>query len=228
METATRCCSRSRTRWRAEGPRRAPAAAFRAVAPFRRATLAREVTKDITDADLVLRIARGQAAHEAEAELCRRFGPRIRLYGLRHLRSEDLAADLVQSVLLAVLEAARAGRIEEADHLDRFVLGTCRNLAHRVREREGRSTPMEQAALELHTDVVAPDVERVDVAALLRCLGKLDTRARSVVLMSFQSESSSDEIAKLMRISVGNVRVLRHRALADLRGCLDANGGAQA
>jgi RNA polymerase sigma-70 factor, ECF subfamily len=81
------------------------------------------------DGELVRCIALRERAHEAEAELCRRFAPRVRLYGLRHLRTEDRAADLVQSVLLAVLEAARAGRIAEPEHVGRFVLGTCRNVA---------------------------------------------------------------------------------------------------
>ena len=31
---------------------------------------------------------------DAEGELCRRFAPRIRLYGLRHLGDEDRARDL--------------------------------------------------------------------------------------------------------------------------------------
>jgi RNA polymerase sigma-70 factor (ECF subfamily) len=215
MGTATACCSISPARLGSNPV-------------FLRATLPLVMIANIADEDLVLRIAQGDHQHEAETELCRRFGPRVRLYGLRHLHSEDLAADLVQSVLLAVLEATRAGRIEEASHLDRFILGTCRNIAHRVREREARSTPMEAAALEPHTRLVEPSFERIDVGALLNCLGRLDARARSVILLSFQSESGTDEIAKLLETSVGNIRVLRHRALADLRGCLDGVGGARA
>ena len=122
MGTATACCSISPARLGSNPV-------------FLRATLPLVMIANIADEDLVLRIAQGDHQHEAETELCRRFGPRVRLYGLRHLHSEDLAADLVQSVLLAVLEATRAGRIEEASHLDRFILGTCRNIAHRVRER---------------------------------------------------------------------------------------------
>ena len=38
----------------------------------------------------------------AEAEVCRRLGPRIRLYGLKHLRHEAAAADLMQDVLVMV------------------------------------------------------------------------------------------------------------------------------
>ena len=38
-----------------------------------------------SDGDLARRVASGErGATEAEAELCRRLGPRVRLYGLRH------------------------------------------------------------------------------------------------------------------------------------------------
>ena len=187
--------------------------------------------ESLGDAELVQRIAQREHAHdarEAEAELCRRFGPRVRLYGLRHLRSEDRAADLVQTALLAVLEAGRAGRIEDPEHVARFILGTCRNTVQRMRDREKQSTPTEAAELERHAGVVEPSFERIDVAPLLRCLRKLDSRARSVLLMSFQAEQATDEIARLMDTSPGNVRVLRHRALLDLRGCLDRPGASAA
>ena len=48
---------------------------------------------ELSDADLAQRIAAGH--REAEAEVCSRMGPRIRLYGLRHLRSAAAADDLV-------------------------------------------------------------------------------------------------------------------------------------
>jgi len=60
------------------------------------------------NAELVRRIAaRAEGSRAAEEALCRRFATRVRLYGLRHLRDEDRARDLVQAVLLAVIEAAR-------------------------------------------------------------------------------------------------------------------------
>src|SRR5215470_4393750 len=92
------------------------------------------------DGQLVWAIAAGaDGAGAAEAELCRRFAPRIRLYGLRHLRDEDRARDLVQAVLLVVLEAARAGRIADPERVDRFMLGTSRNVALRIRAGDARS-----------------------------------------------------------------------------------------
>jgi RNA polymerase sigma-70 factor (ECF subfamily) len=181
---------------------------------------------DVADRELVRRIARRDGAREAEGELCRRFAPRVRLYGLRHLQTEDRAADLVQGVLLAVLEAAREGRIEEPDRVDRFVLGTCRNIAMRVRQREARMKPAEGA--ELDAGAFVPDFARIDAGALMQCMSKLDGRSRTVLILSFQAESDADEIAKITETTAGNVRVVRHRALAQLRRCLDGAEGPQA
>jgi RNA polymerase sigma-70 factor, ECF subfamily len=172
-----------------------------------------------SDGDLVCRISAHPAGdREAETELCRRFGPRIRLYGLRHLRSSDRASDLVQAVLLAVLTAARAGRVTNPEHFHRFVLGTCRHIARRLHQGESRLVPVGD---ELPEVPVMPDLDRVDVGALFRCLSRLETRARMVVLLSFQDERSPREIAQALETSLGNVRVMRHRAIIDLRKCME-------
>ena len=57
---------------------------------------------------------------------------------------------------------------------------------------------------------------------LLRCLGALGDRARRVIELSFHEELESDQVAVRLELTRGNVRVIRHRALAALRSCLDA------
>ena len=52
---------------------------------------------EISDAELVRQIGAGIDT-AAETELVRRMAPRIRLYGLRHLRNECAAEDLTQEV----------------------------------------------------------------------------------------------------------------------------------
>lgn len=166
----------------------------------------------------------GPAAREAETALCREFAPRIRLYGLRHLRSEDRAADLVQVVLMATIEALRAGRVEEPEHLDRFVLGTCRNTVHRMRDGDAKVVPRPIEDIDLGS--VMPDTERVDLVAMFRCIAVLESRPRSVLYLSFLEESSADDIATMLGTTSANVRVLRHRAVAQVRACLDSKGTA--
>src|SRR6187200_1041658 len=77
----------------------------------------------------------------AEAELCRRLGPRIRLYGLKHLRDKASAADLMQDVLVMVLQKLREGAVREPERVASFVLGTARQMVvdgRRSGRRRGR------------------------------------------------------------------------------------------
>lgn len=180
-----------------------------------------------TDAALLREIgARTDGARAAEAELCRRFGERIRLYGLRHLRDPDRARDLVQEVLVAVLEAARADRIGDLENVHRFVLGVCRNTTLRMRERDGRATAAGDALVELAG--AAPEPARIEMRALLACLAGLEQRAREILVLSFQEDRDAQEIARVLAMTPGNVRVVRHRALASVRRCLEGARGGHA
>jgi RNA polymerase sigma-70 factor (ECF subfamily) len=172
-----------------------------------------------SDAELARRVAIATTRAGAEAELCRRFAPRIRLYGKKHLRSEEAARELVQCVLLALVEALRAERIEHLDNLDRYVLGTCRHLADRIRRNDARAEPHDPATLDLAAAL--PEIDPLDFGAVVHCMAQLDGRARSVLHLSFHRERSAEEIAGALAMTAGNVRVVRHRAVAALRRCLE-------
>jgi RNA polymerase sigma-70 factor (ECF subfamily) len=171
----------------------------------------------LKDTDLAPRIADGD--REAEAEMCRRMGPRIRLYGLRHLRSSSAADDLVQQVLLKVIEALRAARLRESDKLAHFVLGTCRMIVVELR----RASHRQEALLARFGSELVPDsppLPRFEDHQLVRCVQALKERERSVVVMTFYDEHTAAETARSLGISEANVRVIRHRAMAQLRDCL--------
>src|SRR6187549_4044025 len=93
---------------------------------------------DSSDADLARAVAaRGPGSAEAaESELYRRFAPRVRLYGLRHLRDEDAARDLVQQVLLLTITKLREGAVRETDRIASFILGTSRTMAIDLKRQE--------------------------------------------------------------------------------------------
>ena len=174
----------------------------------------------LSDADLAPRIAGGD--RDAEAELCRRMEPRIRLYGLRHLRSASGADDLVQQVLMKVLEALRSARLREPDKLAQFVLGTCRMTVLDLR----RSSRRQEELLATFGGDLVPDsapTPRLDDRQLARCVQTLKERERSVVVMTFYDEHTAGETARFLGISEANVRVIRHRALQQLRSCMGAS-----
>ena len=177
------------------------------------------VATEIDDGALARRIAAGPDA-AAEAELYRRLAPRVRLYGLRHLRDPHAAADLVQQVLLMTLERLRAGEVREPERIASFVLGASRMSVLEMR----RGSRRRDALLEIWTDkaeaVEAPEPLMLDPDRLARCLEELPERERSVVVQSFFADKAAEEVAAGLGISGGNVRVIRHRALGRLRECM--------
>jgi RNA polymerase sigma-70 factor (ECF subfamily) len=171
------------------------------------------------DETLARRIA---TDHDAEAErlLCRRLFPRIRAYGLRHLRDDAGAADLAQHVLVVVLEALRAGRVEDPGRLPAFVMGICRNTVIEWKKVDRRrNTLLEKyAATLVGVAEIAP--VSVDVVQLEHCLEELGARDRTIIALTYFDERAADEIGRALAMSVGNVRVARHRALARLHACV--------
>jgi RNA polymerase sigma-70 factor, ECF subfamily len=175
------------------------------------------MTVELSDADLVLRV--GQGHRDAEAEVCRRMAPRIRLYGLRHLRSASAADDLVQQVLLKMLEALRDGRLREPDKLPHFVLGTCRLTVVDLRRSANRQERLlAEFAADLRHD--EPPMPQLDDDQLARCVETLKERERTVVVLTYYDEQTGAEAAGFLGISEANLRVIRHRAIVQLRACM--------
>src|SRR5215831_1965206 len=170
------------------------------------------------DAELVRRIGTGDT--EAEAELFRRMAPRIRLYGLRHMRDEYAADDLTQQVLITTIEALRAGRLREPEKLASFVLGTCRMAVLDLRRNAQRK---ERLLEQFGADILAPvqpSKPCLDHDRLARCVQSLKERERAVIVMTFYDEQTGTDVAGFLGVSEANVRVIRHRAIHQLRDCM--------
>jgi RNA polymerase sigma-70 factor (ECF subfamily) len=173
---------------------------------------------DLESAALVRRVQAGDP--EAETQLFRRMAPRIRLYGLRHLRDAYAADDLTQQVLVTTLEALRGGRLREPEKLAPFVLGTCRVMVIEMR----RTSQRRERLLETFGPGLVPPASvpapLLDHHQLERCVRDLKERERTVVMMSFYDEQTGAEVAGMLGISEANVRVIRHRAIHQLRACM--------
>jgi RNA polymerase sigma-70 factor (ECF subfamily) len=175
------------------------------------------------DAELARQISNSPpgGARDAEAELYRRLAPRIRLYGLRHLRDEQAAADLTHEALLLTIERLRGGEVREPERLASFVLGVCRMMVRDgVRSAGRKERLLDDYARTLPTaelsQTCGPDRER-----LADCLRRLAERERSLLLATFYVERTTAEIMQDFGLSAANVRVIRHRALGRLRDCME-------
>jgi RNA polymerase sigma-70 factor (ECF subfamily) len=130
--------------------------------------------------------------------------------------------------MLIVLEALRAGRVQDLERIDRFMLGSCRNVAHSMRRSRRRQQETSQRlASELGAGVVPP-WELVETRRVEDCLGRLAPRESRALQLLFQEGATAAEAASQLSTSPGNVRVIRHRAIARLRECVDAPAGSPA
>jgi RNA polymerase sigma-70 factor (ECF subfamily) len=175
-------------------------------------------TPIVADGVLALRARHsGPGGAEAEAELVRRFSPRVRLYGLKHLRDSAAAADLVQDTLLTTIQALRAGRVREPEKIASFILGTARMLARDTRRGQRRRDKL-QEGLGHECPVDQPQAtESRDCERVREALEHLDQREKNILILTFFAEKDAGAIAAELGLSPGNVRVIRHRALARLK-----------
>jgi len=169
-------------------------------------------------ADAIASAAAG-AAHEEEAELYRRFAPRVRLYGLKHLRDAAAAQDLVQQVFVVTLERLRRGEVRNVESIGSFILGTSRMVVADLRRTTERRDRLTDAFAD-RTTSVAPAEEALDRARVENCLNLLFPRDRALLVLTFYAEKKAADIASDLQMAAGTVRVARHRALMRLRECV--------
>ena len=175
----------------------------------------------VSDEALARRIADGPPGSTGadEAELYRRFAPRVRLYGRRHLRSDAAAADLAQDVLLLTIERLRAGEIRRPEEIGSFILGTSRMMARAGQRLERRRDALAGRFIDVAL-APEPSPAALDARGVAACLRALPERERLILLLTFYADREGPRIAEDLGLSPGAVRVTRHRALARLRDCV--------
>ena len=169
-------------------------------------------------ADAIASAAPG-AAHEEEAELYRRFAPRVRLYGLRHLRDAAAAQDLVQEVFIVLIERLRSRGVRNVEAIGSFILGTSRTIASALRRTHQRRERLTETFAD-RTMWITPTEPALEQTRVEDCLNSLPPRDRTLLVLTFYAEKKAADIASTFEMASGAVRVARHRALMRLRDCV--------
>jgi RNA polymerase sigma-70 factor (ECF subfamily) len=127
----------------------------------------------------------------------------------------------VQQVLLMTLERLRAGEVREPERIASFVLGACRMTVLEMRRGARRRDELLETWGGAEEAYEAPEPLVLDPGRLAACLQALSERERSVVVLTFFSESPAEQVGAELNLTAGNVRVVRHRALGRLRECME-------
>lgn len=161
-------------------------------------------------------------AMPTEPELAARFWDRIRLFATRRVHDTAIAEDVAQETLRRVIEAVRAGRVQNLEAIAGFVFQTAKHVCMHAQRSAGREA---RAMRRLQDRVDSADVQ-------LDALARLVTEERrALVRTAIQALSPSDrdllralyfdqldpvELAARLGLSPGTLRVRKHRALQRL------------
>jgi RNA polymerase sigma-70 factor (ECF subfamily) len=150
----------------------------------------------------------------AEEELVRLFGDRVRFLVVARTRDPEVARDLTQDVMLAVVRALRGGQLRDPERLAGFVYGTARNVINnylRTRSRSPKEDPIDAA------EHVASAVEPIDnserIALVRRTLATLEATDRQILLLTLVEGLKPGEIGARLGLTSEIVRARKSRAL---------------
>jgi RNA polymerase sigma-70 factor, ECF subfamily len=161
-----------------------------------------------------------------EVALVTRFRERLRLFALRRLRDSAAAEDVAQETLRRVVEACRAGRLENPAALPAFVFHTANHIClqhYRSNDREGR------ALLRLGSeDPHNPDPHPLATligderrAVVREALGRLSAEDRDLLRMMYYEDVDTGTLAQHLGVTPGALRVRKHRVLGRLAALLN-------
>ena len=156
----------------------------------------------------------------SESKLADRYWDRIRTFAARWLRDSTAAEDVAQETLRRVVDAVRAGRVEQLDALPGFVF----QIARHICLQRDRSVMRETRALSRLAEpdgTTAPDallalISDERCASVRQALARLEHDDRALLRVLYYERLETADVARQLGISAGALRVRKHRALLRL------------
>ncbi len=163
------------------------------------------------------------------ADIYAAYAGRVYAYALQRLHNPDLAADITSTVFTRALANLPSFQRRQAGHapdsaFEGWLMTIARNaIIDHVRANK-RLTILDADAYRHHLNLTSPDPSAHPVppderARLLDALQQLNASQRQIILLRVQGWNGT-EIAELLGMSHGAVRVAQHRAYIRLRELL--------
>jgi RNA polymerase sigma-70 factor (ECF subfamily) len=164
------------------------------------------------DTRLAEAMARGDP--DAEREFALRYLPRIRAMLRARLRDSDLAADLVQDVMIESICALRRGQLREPSKLTAFVLAIARNVLYShfgdaKRRPESLEFPDDLPDLKSFSEDLEVEQRRV---LAMNAIARLDPSDKIILHLTLVEGLKPGVIAERLGLSPDVVRQRKVRA----------------
>ncbi len=154
------------------------------------------------------------------AERYRQFFPRVFAYVYGRVRNVTLAEDIVSEVFERALIKADSLRHEDA--FGTWIFTIARNVvtSHARRRAREHCSPDPEVWANLASasaSVEARVLQGEEAAALMEYVRRLPQREQEIISLKFDAELTNQQIASILGLSEGNVRVILFRSLRKLR-----------
>ncbi len=159
-------------------------------------------------------------------EIYERFRTPVMRFGLQRLRNRADAEDLAQETLKRVVEAVNEDRIEEPDAIAGFVYKTAQHVYFKSLRKRGT----EQRALSRYSNPGQEISDDQPMTTLLQderrdrvrtAIDALEADDRNLLQYLYGQGMKPREVARVMGMTPGAVRVRKHRALKRLGALLE-------
>jgi RNA polymerase sigma-70 factor (ECF subfamily) len=181
--------------------------------------------RDEDDVRILERIARGE--EPAIAELYDRYGRLLFSFGMRILRSQHEAEDLLQEIFLQVWNKVGAYEQQKGSVYTWLVTMTRNRAIDRLRSSSGKlqrmTVDLDQVMLVAESHASNPHAYTVfgeEQRSMVEALKRLTTDQQQVIGLAYYEGYSQSQIAELLKIPLGTVKTRMRKGMMDLREML--------
>ena len=173
-----------------------------------------------TEAQVVAAIARCAAGDRSALRVIYDIeAARMAGVARRMLRRQDLAEEAVQDAFMRLWRAARTFDPQRGAARS-WLYAILRNSALTILRDESRFTTDEDIAEEAAPMSESALARLPEASALRRCLERLDTQRRAVVVLAYVHGLSHGELAGKLGVPLGTVKSWVRRGLLSLQECM--------
>jgi RNA polymerase sigma-70 factor (ECF subfamily) len=174
--------------------------------------LAEQAITPAEQSSLAARVRQGDPS--AEDQLVRTYAARVLVMLIARTGERDIARDLCQDVMIALLSALREGQLRDTERLSAFVHGIARNTANnylRTRFRSPALTDLPETLASVCTEDPAESAERSQFVK--RALASVPPADRQILMLTLVEGLKPAEIALRLGLDGEVVRTRKSRAL---------------
>lgn len=156
---------------------------------------------------------------EALSQFYAEYTVRIYRYLFARVKHRELAEDLTSEVLIKILK--NLSRLDPGKNINAWVFTIARNVLIDF-YRKKNAQPKQGKGLEIELETPETKLTRETLLRdIIKALQTLSDLEREVIELTYFAELKGKEIAKILRKSTGNIRIIRHRSIKKLKKIIE-------